>query len=157
MFQSFSNQNITCFGEKLPKLDDILSGLYVLTFQQFKQMNFTKEYNALPYFKHMGMFNPYDDIDNCFIVTHGDSVWHPGLQDFYWISTWHLKEQLFTVRQVICSSTGTRTLLHCAVTWQKDCVKDGNSLQIRCPHILFRFEISQGKWNSSHLSATENV
>ena len=63
----------------LPNLEDLLKGVYLQPMGAFKTMNFTKNDNVLPYLDQSGMFNPFDDIDNCFTLTHGDSTMNPGI------------------------------------------------------------------------------
>ena len=67
----------------LPKLDDMLKGVYLQPEGPFKAMNFTEDHNVLPYLNQSGMYSPFDDIDNCFTLTHGDSAMNPGIQSLY--------------------------------------------------------------------------
>ena len=59
----------------------MLWGVYILKMKSFKAGNFTKANDTLPYFEHGGMYNPFDDVDNCYILTHGDSPMDPGTRD----------------------------------------------------------------------------
>ena len=70
----------------LPKLDDMLRGVYLQPMGKFKAMNFTKDHNFLPYFNQSGMYSPVDDIDNCFTLTHGDRTMNPGIPSPYFVS-----------------------------------------------------------------------
>ena len=65
----------------------MLWGVYLLKMKSFKSMNFSKADNWLQYFEQGGMYNPFDDVDNCFILTHGDSPMDPGNKDLY-ANTW---------------------------------------------------------------------
>ena len=67
----------------LPNLEDLLKGVYLQPMEAFKKMNFTKEDNVLPFFNQSGTYNPFDDTDNCFTLTHGDRAMNPGNQNFY--------------------------------------------------------------------------
>ena len=64
----------------LPNLEDLLKGVYLQPMDVFKTMNFTIENNVLPHLNQSGIYNPFDDIDNCFTLTHGDSTMNPGMQ-----------------------------------------------------------------------------
>ena len=56
----------------LPNLEDLLKGVYLQPMDAFKTMNFTIENNVLPHLNQSAIYNPFDDIDNCFTLTHGE-------------------------------------------------------------------------------------
>ena len=79
--QCCSNEDATCFDEKLAKLDDMIWGVYVGELLSFRFMNINQSLNVLNHFTITPMYSPVDDVDNCFILTHGDSGWDTCNQD----------------------------------------------------------------------------